>query len=268
MTFAANLIFYFILQVLEDTRYRLKNAIIPEPMDNAKQHYGFNGNTLKQVIDYWLNKYNWQQREIYLNQYPQYKTNIQGLDIHFIRVRPKVNANVPVYPIIMCHGWGASVREFYEVIPLLTTPHKKYGFAFEVIIPSLPGFAFSEATTKSGLGAPQIAVIFKNLMLRMGHNEFYVHGGDWGSVIIKCLATLFPDHVLGLHTNLPMSDGKLSWMKYLFGGFWPALIVEKKYEHQMYPLYLRFSNFLLETGYYHIQATKPDTVGKLKCNKN
>ncbi|GJQ78774.1 Jheh2 [Trypoxylus dichotomus] len=253
-------------QVLDDLHYRLKNAIIPEPIENSKQHYGFNGNTLKEVVHYWLHKYDWNQREAYLNKFPHFKTRIQGLDIHFIHIKPKVNPGTPLYPLLICHGWGGSIREFYDVIPILTNVHKEYGFAFEVVVPSLPGFIFSEATTKPGMGAAQMSLILRNLMLRLGHEKFYLHGGDWGSVVVKDLGTLFPENVLGLHCTLAMSVSKVSWMKFLVGSVFPRLVVSKEFEHQMYPISEKIYNFLMETGYYHIQVTKPDTVGAAIAN--
>lgn len=133
-----------------------------------------------EIISFWKDGYlpRWNDRQDYLNSFTQFKTQIQGLNIHFIHVKPKVNKDTKVFPLLLLHGWPGSVREFYDIIPLLTTPSKD-NIAFEVIAPSLPGFGFSEGAAKKGLGPEKISVIFRNLMLRVGLKKFYIQGGDW-----------------------------------------------------------------------------------------
>lgn len=99
---------------------------------------------------------------------------ICSLNIHYIHAKPKTTANTKVYQLILLHGWPGSVREFYDIIPMLTKPSK--GIAFEVIAPSLPGYGFSEGAAKKGLGPLKIAVILRNLMLKIGFERFYVQG--------------------------------------------------------------------------------------------
>lgn len=95
---------------------------------------------MKEILLYWQNEYNWKEREKYLNRFPQFKINIQGLDIHFLHVKPKnVPENVKVLPLLLIHGWPGSVREFYEILPKLTEYDKKRNFVFEVIAPHIPG---------------------------------------------------------------------------------------------------------------------------------
>ncbi|GJQ78773.1 Jheh2 [Trypoxylus dichotomus] len=249
-------------QVIEDLTKRLNSTrILTPPLEGIQQQYGFNTNTLKPILDYWANKYDWREREKFLNLFPQFKTNIQGLNIHYIHVKPGVPEGTPVLPLLLLHGWPGSVREFYKIIPLLTKLTEKYDFVFEIIAPSLPGFGFSDGAVRSGLGTAEMAVIMKNLMLRIGHDKFYVQGGDWGSVIVATIATLFPEHVLGLHTNMPVAFAPRSFLKILLGSLWPPFIVDEENEDKMYPLMNVYSNLLYESGYFHIQATKPDTVG-------
>lgn len=95
-------------------------------------------------------------------------------------------------PFLLLHGWPGSIMELYKVIPLLTTPKPEYDFVFEVIAPSLPGFGFSSSATIPGLSSTHTAVVFKNFMLRLGFNKFYVQGGDWGSAITADISALFP----------------------------------------------------------------------------
>ena len=252
-------------QVLEDLQNRLKSArdFVP-PLEGVQQQYGINTKLLKTVVDFWLTKYDWREREKFLNQYPQFKTKIQGLDIHYLHVKPKnVPSDVKVLPLLLLHGWPGTVREFYEIIPLLTTVQKDKNFVFEVIAPSLPGYGFSQAAAKPGLGASKVAVVFKNLMKRLGYEKYYVQGGDWGSSIGSSMALFFPEHVKGIHLNMCMSNSLLSKMKLLAGSVWPSLVVDEKHKHKLYPLGDYISNALLEFGYMHLQATKPDTVGKI-----
>nr|CAD7434549.1 unnamed protein product [Timema monikensis] len=134
-------------------------------------------------------------------------------------------------------------------------------FVFEVVVPSLPGYGFSEGASKPGLGTAQMAVVFKDLMARLGFDKFYLQGGDWGAIIGSNMATLYQDNVLGFHSNMCFVNTLLSNLKMLLGSLWPTLVVEEELVHRMYPLSKIYSNLILEMGYMHIQATKPDTIG-------
>ncbi|KAK4877488.1 hypothetical protein RN001_009994 [Aquatica leii] len=249
-------------EVLEDLRHRLEtDRPYTPPLENIQQQYGFNTNLLKEIVEYWKTKYNWRERETFLNQFPQYKTKIQGLDIHYLHIKPKVPSNVKVIPLLILHGWPGSVREFYEIIPFLTQINKERGFVFEVIAPSLPGYGFSQAASKPGMGSNQIAMILKNLMKRIGFDKFYVQGGDWGSIVVTDMAVLFPKNVLGLHSNFCSLSSLKSYLKLIFGSFYPPWVIDKQHEDKMYPLLTKFTTLIQESGYFHIQATKPDTVG-------
>lgn len=184
----------FVQQILHDLQIRLDlYSHITPPLENINFEYGFNTNYLKKVVEFWKTKYNWREREVFLNSFPHFKTYVDGLDLHFIHVKPqKVDKNIRVLPLLLLHGWPGSVREFYELIPLLTTPQKNVDFVFEVIVPSLPGYGFSEGASKPGLGPAQVAVVMKNLMDRLGFKKFYAQGGDWGALIVSHLGTLFP----------------------------------------------------------------------------
>lgn len=157
--------------------------------------YGFNGNHLKKIIDHWSNRYNWTDRQAYLNALPQFKTKIDGLDIHFLHVKPapSVTKTYRTLPLLMLHGWPGSVVEFYKIIPMLTRPHVKHDFVFEVIAPSLPGYGYSDAPARPGMGPAQMGQMFVKLMERLGHHKFYVQGGDWGGFIAETISKIFPD---------------------------------------------------------------------------
>lgn len=249
--------------IVNDLRERLLHSRpLTPPLEDVGFNYGFNTNYLTKVLDYWKNNYNFKEREQFLNKYKHFITNIQGLDIHYMHVKPKVSANVTVVPILLIHGWPGSIREFYEIIPKLTTVRPDQKFVFEVIAPSIPGFGFSQAAVRPNMGPTEVAVVFRNLMKRIGHERYYVQGGDYGHTIGSILATYFPENVLGFHTNIPMvAYTPLVTIYALVGSLWPSLVVEPELQDRMYPLGKHFSYTLEESGYFHLQATKPDTVG-------
>ncbi|XP_055544371.1 juvenile hormone epoxide hydrolase 2-like [Wyeomyia smithii] len=237
---------------------------LPQPLEGAAFQYGFNADRLREIIDYWRSDYleRWSKRQSYLNQYPQFKTQIQGLDIHFLHVKPKGVRNPKrILPLLMLHGWPGSVREFYEMIPKLTTRSDEKEYVFEVIVPSLPGYGFSEAAAKQGLSPAKIAVIMRNLMARLGFKKYYVHGGDWGSIVGNLMATFFQNEVLGVHLTMCVNSAPIATVKTLIGSLAPSLAVGDEYVSYYYPLTEKFKLIMTETGYMHIQATKPDTIG-------
>lgn len=130
--------------MIEDLRDRLNRTRYTNALEGVGFNYGFNQPSIKPLVEYWKTKYDFEARQNYLNKYPQYTTNIQGLKIHFIRVQPTVSKNIKVLPMLMLHGWPGSVVEFYKIIPMLTEPKPGQNFVFELIIPSLPGFGFSQ----------------------------------------------------------------------------------------------------------------------------
>lgn len=168
-----------------------------------------------------------------------------------------------IVPLLLIHGWPGSVREFYNLFPLLTEARDETEYLFEVIAPSLPGFGWSEGAQKVGLGQAEIAVIFRNLMLRLGHSKFLVQGGDWGSVVGNAMATLFPDNIIGFHSNLCNLRTPLAMMKLLVASVYPTAFLEPQHVEWFFPVGKKFKSFIRETGYFHLQATKPDTIGKI-----
>ncbi|RVE52162.1 hypothetical protein evm_003235 [Chilo suppressalis] len=248
--------------IVNDLRERLMHRRpFVEPLEDAGFTYGFNSKFLGQVLHYWQNKYNFKDRENFFNKFDQYITNIQGLDIHYLHVKPKVSDSVEVVPLLMLHGWPGSVREFYELIPKLITPQSGHNFVFEIIAPSLPGFGYSQGPARKGFGPLETAVVMSNLMKRIGHKHYYIQGGDAGHTVGSTIATLFPEQVLGFHTNLPINTGRVATALLFVGSLWPSAIVENRLQSRMYPLSEHIPKLLEETGYLHIQATKPDTIG-------
>jgi len=240
---------------------RLKDVGI-HPLENSAFEYGMNIDYLiNTVAPYWLNTYNWKKQEKMLNQImPQYKTSIDGIDVHFAHIKPKAKANQKVLPILMVHGWPGSFVEFTKIIPMLTEMSNE-DFIFEVIAPSIPGYGFSSSPAKQGFDAIYTAKMFVKLMDRLGHETFYYQGGDWGSFIGDSLTTLYPEKVRGLHLNMIAVDTISANLKLFVASLVPSLVLEKKDYGKVVPLMDKLGDLLKETGYMHIQATKPDTVG-------
>ncbi|CAH1396960.1 unnamed protein product [Nezara viridula] len=231
------------------------------PLEGVGFEYGFNTDYLKDILQFWKTKYNWTEREAYLNSFPQFTTEIGGLDIHFLHAKPDpvTTKGKQVLPLLIMHGWPGAVREFYHLIPLLTTPQPDFNFVFEVVIPSLPGYTFSQGATKPGLASAHIAVLFDELMSRLNHDKYYVHGEDWGSAIGNSMAILNPNKILGFHSTLCAANTPGARFRTFIAYLFPKLFVDESMQEQ----YTRqFTDFIfLEAGFLHIQATKPDTVG-------
>lgn len=131
--------------MIADLKVRLQQTRYTAPLEGVAFQYGFSHSAMKPMVEFWLNKYDFSKREEFLNQFPQFKTNVQGLDIHFIHIKPNIgNQKIKVLPLLLLHGWPGSIREFYKIIPKLVELKKNSDFVFEVIVPSLPGFAFSQ----------------------------------------------------------------------------------------------------------------------------
>jgi len=249
-------------EVIEDLHERLNRSdrTVP-PLKGVGFQYGFNSEFLQTVRKFWLESYSWEEQETYLNSFPHFKTNIAGLDVHFIHIKPQ-NTTKKVLPLLMLHGWPGSFVEFLKIIPMLTDESTEESYAFELVVPSLPGYGFSDATQKPGLGALQMGVIFDKLMKRLQFNNYYVQGGDWGSLIGTDMATIYPHRIRGLHLNMlgGVESGTANLMMML-GSFWPSMLMPSDKTHLVYPLLSKYAFVLQETGYMHLQATKPDTVG-------
>ncbi|XP_022240816.1 epoxide hydrolase 1-like isoform X1 [Limulus polyphemus] len=250
---------------LQDLNHRLDNARLPEPLDNVQFQYGFHSKYLKKVIDYWRNEYDWRREERKLNQYPQFLTQIEGIDVHYLHIKPTIkNSKIHVIPLMLIHGWPGSVVEFYKIIPLLTTPTENRDFVFEVICPSIPGYGFSEAPHQPGFSVADAGRVFVKLMARLNFHKFYLQGGDWGSAISMVISSVYPENVLGVHLNfVAVQGGFASKMKHLIGILFPSLVADTpaQQRHLFSPFMEKVYYLLRETGYAHIQGTKPDTVG-------
>src|SRR5919107_75886 len=159
--------------------------------------------TMQKLARYWTTEYDWRKVEAKLNSYPQFITNIDGLDVHFIHVRSKEKNALPV---IVTHGWPGSIIEQLKIIDPLTNPTAYGGSAsdaFDVVIPSMPGYGFSGKPTTTGWDQARIAHAWAVLMKRLGYTRYVAQGGDWGAIINDVMATQGHPELIGFHTNLP-----------------------------------------------------------------
>ena len=197
---------------LEDLRARIAATRWPEkePVDDLSQ--GVPLATLQKIARYWHDEYDWRKCEARLNAVPQFVTEIDGLDIHFVHVRSK---HEDALPLILCHGWPGSFIEQMKVVDLLTDPTAHGGSAsdaFDVVIPNMPGYGFSGKPTTTGWDPARIGRAWVTLMKRLGYAQFVAAGGDWGGVVVDVMAggrdapsapEPAPPELLGIHTNFP-----------------------------------------------------------------
>jgi pimeloyl-ACP methyl ester carboxylesterase len=232
---------------LDDLKNRLANTRWPnkEPVTDWSQ--GVPLAKAQSLIAYWRDKYDWRGFEARINAFPQYRTQIDGIGIHFIHVRsPQQNA----LPIILTHGWPGSVVEFMEVIGPLSDPTRYGGRAedaFHVVVPSLPGFAFSDKPVETGWDVNRIARAWATLMTRLGYERWVAQGGDWGAGVTHALAHQRPLGLIAAHVN------------------WQFVFPEKLPENPTPAERKAIDRAALfgndQSGYFREQATRPQTIG-------
>ncbi|OIJ23730.1 epoxide hydrolase family protein [Nocardioides luteus] len=199
---------------LDDLRARLGAVRLPEtetvdPAARGRDRWaqGVPLADLVDLVEHWRTAYDWRAFEERLDRAGQFRTTIDGLGIHFLHRRsPRADAT----PLLLTHGWPDSVVRFIDIIDELADPEDAEDPAFHVVVPSLPGFGYSERPATSGWGTEKTAAAWVELMRRLGYDEFLAHGGDWGGNITTVLAGRFPDHVLGIHTTFAEGPPGLS----------------------------------------------------------
>jgi len=231
-------------ETLQSIYSKVKNYPWHEMPDDGGWDYGTNLDYMKKFADYWVNKFNWRKTEEKINKFNNFKSSIDGIDIHFIHEK---GSGTKTKPLLLSHGWPGSVVEFLHIIDQLAHPEKfggKEEDAFDVIVPSLPGFGFSGRPSKP-IGPRKMASIFNSLMTKvLGYKTYIAQGGDFGGTIATWLGYDFPKSCRAIHINIlivrhpdgPQNKEEKEW--------------EEKFERDQ----------ILENGYRTQQATKPQTL--------
>ena len=181
--------------VLRDLKSRLERARFADEFPDAGWDYGTNLNYIQSLMTYWRDRYDWRAQERHLNRFSQFKTNIGGLDIHFIHQK---STDPNAQPLLLLNGWPSSPVEYDKVIEPLT---KGGGGApaFHVVVPSMPGYGFSDKPRERGYNPERMAQVWATLMARLGYSRYIVHGSDWGIAVATYLALADSSHISGLH---------------------------------------------------------------------
>ena len=188
---------------LTELRRRINATKWPERETVTDASQGVQLATIQALARYWATDYDWRKIEAKMNALPQFMTEIDGLDIHFIHVRSK---HENALPLIVTHGWPGSIIEQMKIIDPLTNPTAHGGNAsdaFHLVIPSMPGYGYSGKPTTTGWDVPHIARAWVVLMKRLGYTKFVAQGGDWGAVVVDMMGVQAPPELLGIHTNMP-----------------------------------------------------------------
>jgi len=236
--------------VLDDLRRRLALTRFPSEIDGSGWSYGANLAYLRELIAYWQTRFDWREQERRLNQFPQFVTTLDGIDVHFIHKR---SSHASATPLVLLHGWPGSVVEFVKIIEPLTEP-TRFGAsaadAFHVVAVSLPGYGFSGKPRQPGFNTRKIAETVARLMARLGYARYGAQGGDWGAIIVRQLGLVDPTHLIGLQSNMcvaapPPGPNPNEGV--------PTDELKRVEETR--------ARIAVETGYSQLQGTKPMTLG-------
>jgi pimeloyl-ACP methyl ester carboxylesterase len=234
-------------EALDDLRRRVLATRWPSRELVEDRSQGVQLATMQELARYWSNDYDWRKNEARLNALPQFTTEIDGLDVHFIHVRSKHD---DALPLIMTHGWPGSVVELLETVGPLTDPTAHGGTAedaFHLVLPSVPGYGFSAEPAELGWWAGRVAQDWPELMRRLGYTRYVAQGGDVGAAITDAMGRLAPEGLIGIHTNLFVPA---------LGGVMPSDTEQEKAAVAQIAAF-RATGF----GYFLEQATRPQTIG-------
>jgi len=235
------------LEALDELRRRIQATRWPSKELVPDRSQGVQLATMQELARFWTSEYEWRRAEAKLNALPQFKTEIDGLDIHFIHVRSK---HEDALPLIMTHGWPGSVIELLETVGPLTDPTAHGGAvddAFHLVLPSVPGYGFSSEPTELGWWAGRVAKAWPELMRRLGYARYVAQGGDVGAAVTDAMGRLSPEGLIGIHTNLFVPA---------LGGTMPTDSEQERAAAEQIAVF-RATGF----GYFVEQATRPQTIG-------
>ena len=238
-TFKCNIPQYHI----DNLKSRISQTRWTDEIKNSGWQYGASLSYMKELADHWINEFDWRKIENEINQYPNYIAEIDGIKIHFLHIKGNGKKSLP---LIITHGWPGSFFEMMKLIPLLT---KNSPFSFDLIIPSIPGFGFSEKITAPGCNLWFIADLWSKLIKELGYEKVFLQGGDLGAGISIALALRHPDKVLGLHLN------------YIPRSYFPFLTEEDELTEEEDQFRKKADDwFQREGAYAHQHQTKPLTL--------
>ena len=235
-------------QELADLKQRLALTRWPDEETPNDWSQGIPLAYMKEIQEYWVSSYDWPSRLEQLNRWPGYKTEIDGLDFHFLHIRSDSPTAVP---LVLTHGWPGSIVEFQKVIGPLTDPASFGGDdadAFHLVIPTLPGFGYSGKPAEPGWNIERIASAWDDLMLRLGYDQYYAQGGDWGAIVTAAIGIQNKGHCRGIHTNMPIAPPDPEQMDDLTELEQRALAAMQFYQEH-------------DSGYSKQQSTRPQTLG-------
>jgi pimeloyl-ACP methyl ester carboxylesterase len=247
---------HFSDEALADLKRRVAATRWPDKEIVPDQSQGVQLATVQKLARYWSTEYNWRKVEASLNALPQFTTEIDGVDIHFIHVRSKLPNALPV---IVTHGWPGSIIEQLKIIDPLTNPTAHGGSAadaFDVVIPSLPGYGFSGKPAGTGWDPVRVARAWIVLMKRLGYTRYVAQGGDWGNAVTEQMALLAPPELIGIHTNMPATVPPGIDAAALAGSATPAgLSTEEQHAYAQLAYFYKHG-----LGYANEMANRPQTL--------
>ncbi|HZX43745.1 MAG TPA: epoxide hydrolase, partial [Myxococcaceae bacterium] len=236
--------------VLADLRERLAGTRWPEPVAGVGWSEGVDQAWLRRVVTYWESRFDWRVHEARLNALPQFMVRVDGMRIHCIHMKGR---GPKPLPLVITHGWPGSVFEMLRLVPLLADPAAHGGSAqdaFDVVVPSIPGYGFSERPRSPGMSNSAVADLWIEMMERLGYPRFAAQGGDWGAGISTWMARKAPERMVGLHLN------------YVPGSFRPWVEDEGTLSNEERAFLADARHWYEEEGAYgHMQATRPGTLG-------
>jgi len=233
---------------LEDLKTRLALTRWPDKETPDDWSQGIPLSYMKEIQKYWLTDYDWPKRLTLLNQWPGFKTELDGLGIHFLHIRsPEEQAA----PLLLTHGWPGSIIEFQKVIGPLTDPKAHGGDpqdAFHLVLPTLPGFGYSDKPATPGWTVERIAAAWNELMIRLGYERYFAQGGDWGAIVTTAIGVQNIGNCQGIHLNMPIAPPDPEQMDNLSELEQAALASLQYYQEH-------------DSGYSTQQSTRPQTLG-------